>query len=249
VYLRKVVVRGFRSAAEESVTCTFPGRFSLLIGSNNAGKTRITDALYLAHAHAFPQLPRPSVAVLGDAPREVEVQYAFNADGQPESPLGRCFRDEESGTPPTLLRELTRSLGQVRSSPRGSPPARANDLRLIYLPAHRNPLNELAHREAQILVGLLRAEQQRVRGHRNLLDIRTRAAQLLHDLTKDPLIEAVEQRVREHLTALSAGVSPHYSFVGGQSVDDAYLARVGLGRGSVQDPERRSAILGSRVKS
>lgn len=225
MYLRKVVVRGFRSAADEAVTCTFPGRFSLLIGSNNAGKTTVTDALYLAHPYNFPQLPRPSVAVLGGPSREVEVEYAFNADGEPESPLGQCFRDED-GTPPTLLRELSRNLGQVRSSPVGTPPRRAKDLRLIYLPAHRNPLDELARREAEILVGLLRAEQLRVRGHRNLLDIRARAARLLHDLTKDALIDAVEQRVREHLTALSAGVSPHYSFIGGQSVDDAYLARV-----------------------
>jgi putative ATP-dependent endonuclease of OLD family len=227
MYLRRVVVRGFRSAADSDngVTCTFPGRFSLLIGSNNAGKTTITDALYLAHEVTFPQLRRPSVAVLGRPPREVEVEYAFSPDGQPESPLGRCFRDED-GAPPRLVRELARNLGQIRSSPVGSVPRRARDLRLVYLPAHRNPVDELARREADILVGLLRAEQLRVRGHRNLLDIRTRAARLLHDLSTDPLIESVEQRVREHLTALSAGVSPHYSFVGGQSVDDAYLARV-----------------------
>ena len=227
VYLRRVVVRGFRSAADgdNGITCTFPGRFSLLIGSNNAGKTTITDALYLAHEVTFPQLRRPSVAVLGGPPREIEVEYAFSPDSQPESPLGRCFRDEE-GAPPRLVRELARNLGQIRSSPVGTVPRRAKDLRLVYLPAHRNPVDELARREADILVGLLRAEQLRVRGHRNLLDIRTSAARLLHELSTDPLIESVEQRVREHLTALSAGVSPHYSFVGGQSVDDAYLARV-----------------------
>lgn len=113
MYLRKVVVRGFRSAAQTDVTCTFPGRFSLLIGSNNAGKTTVTDALYLAHAHTFPQLQRPSVAVLGGPPREVEVQYAFNPGGQPESPLGRRFRDEEAGVAPTLVRELTRNMGRI----------------------------------------------------------------------------------------------------------------------------------------
>ena len=32
--------------------------------------------------------------------------------------------------------------------------------------------------------------------------------------------------MREHLTAMSSGISTHYSFVGGQYVDDAYLARV-----------------------
>lgn len=72
-------------------------------------------------------------------------------------------------------------------------------------------------------------------GHRSLLDIRNRAAQLLGDLTKNTLVELVEQRVREHLTALSAGVSPHYSFVGGQYVDDAYLARVVASSSSMRD--------------
>ena len=59
----------------------------------------------------------------------------------------------------------------------------------------------------------------------SLLDIRTRAAELLELLTKEGLIESVERRVREHLTTLSAGVRPQYSFVGGQYVDDQYLAR------------------------
>ena len=148
---------GSESAAAGDVVCQFPGRFSLLIGSNNAGKTTVTDALYLAHPHNFPQLPRPSVAVLGSAPREIEVQYAFNKNGEGESPLGKMLVAE-----PAWVYELKRNLGQLRASitgtqrPRGSP-----IFGLIYLPAHRNPLEELARREAQILIELLRAEQQR----------------------------------------------------------------------------------------
>jgi putative ATP-dependent endonuclease of OLD family len=223
VYLRHVAVRGFRSAAAgDSVVCQFPGRFSLLIGANNAGKTTVTDALYLAHPHCFPQLPRPSVAVLGGTPREIEVQYAFNKNGEGESPLGKTLVAE-----PAWVYELKRNMGQVRASFTGTQrPDGFENLRLIYLPAHRNPLEELARREAQVLVELLRAEQQRQRGHRNLLDVRNQAAALLEQLTKAGLIEAVEQRVRTHLTAVSSGISPHYSFVGGQVVDDAYLARV-----------------------
>ena len=223
MYLRHVAVRGFRSAAAgDNVVCQFPGRFSLLIGSNNAGKTTVTDALYLAHPHCFPQLPRPSVAVLGGTPREIEVQYAFNKNGEGESPLGKTLVAE-----PAWVYELKRSMGQVRASLTGTQrPDGFENLRLIYLPAHRNPLEELARREAQVLVELLRAEQQRQRGHRNLLDVRNQAAALLEQLTKVGLIQAVEQRVRTHLTAMSSGVSTHYSFVGGQVVDDAYLARV-----------------------
>ena len=222
MYLRHVAVRGFRSAAAGDVVCQFPGRFSLLIGSNNAGKTTVTDALYLAHPHNFPQLPRPSVAVLGSAPREVEVQYAFNKNGEDESPLGKTLVAE-----PAWVYELKRNLGQLRASLVGTqPPEGFANLRLIYLPAHRNPLDELARREAQILIELLRAQQQQERGHRNLLDVRNQAAALLEKLTEVGLIHSVEQRVRQHLTAMSSGISTHYSFVGGQYVDDAYLARV-----------------------
>ena len=223
MYLRHVAVRGFRSAAAGGdVVCQFPGRFSLLIGSNNAGKTTVTDALYLGHPHCFPQLPRPSVAVLGSAPREIEVQYAFNKSGEGESPLGKTLVAE-----PAWVYELKRNMGQIRASLTGTQrPDGFDNLRLIYLPAHRNPLEELARREAQVLVELLRAEQQRQRGHRNLLDVRNQAAALLEQLTKVGLIQSVEQRVRKHLTAMSSGISTHYSFVGGQYVDDAYLARV-----------------------
>jgi putative ATP-dependent endonuclease of the OLD family len=56
--------------------------------------------------------------------------------------------------------------------------------------------------------------------------VRNQAAALLEKLTEVGLIHSVEQRVRKHLTAMSSGISPHYSFVGGQYVDDAYLARV-----------------------
>ena len=177
--------------------------------------------MYLAHPHNFPQLPRPSVAVLGSAPREIEVQYAFNKNGEGESPLGKTLVAE-----PAWVYELKRNLGQLRASIIGTQPEGFANLRLIYLPAHRNPLDELARREAQILIELLRAQQQQERGHRNLLDVRNQAAALLEKLTEVGLIQSVEQRVREHLTAMSSGISTHYSFVGGQYVDDAYLARV-----------------------
>jgi putative ATP-dependent endonuclease of OLD family len=100
------------------------------------------------------------------------------------------------------------------------------NIRLIYLPAYRNPLDELARREAQILVELLRAQQQLETGHRSLINVRNQAADLLDKLTRADLIQSVERRIRTHLTALSVGVSTQFAFVGGQKVDDAYLARV-----------------------
>jgi putative ATP-dependent endonuclease of OLD family len=124
------------------------------------------------------------------------------------------------------VRLLERNLGRVRSSPVGNSTEGADQIRLIYLQGQRNPLDELARREAQILVELFRAEQQRQQGHRNLSDLRALAARLLDRLTDSALIDSVEQRVRTHMSALSSGVSHQYSFIGGQEIDDAYLARV-----------------------
>lgn len=225
MYIRRLTVHGFRSAASDSVTCEFPGRFSVLVGANNAGKTTTTDALYLAHPYNFPQLPRPTVAVLGYSPREIEVEYAFNPGGAPESALGQGLINQ-SLPAPAWVRQLERNLGQVRAKTVGATTSGFDNLRLIYLPAYRNPLDELARREAQILIELLRSEQQRQRGHRNLISVRNLAAKLLEQLTQKDLIASVEARVREHLTSLSAGVSAQYPFIGGQYVDDTYLARV-----------------------
>lgn len=224
MHLRRVTVRGFRSAALSSVVCEFPGRFALVVGSNNAGKTTVGEALYLAHPHRFPQFPRPSMAVLGPTPRDIAVEYAFD-DIEVDGTLGRTLQDHTVPAP-AWTRELERNLGQVRARTVSPEPEGFGSLRLIYLPAHRNPLDELARREAQILVELLRAQQQLQTGHRNLVDVRNLAAALLDKLTQAGLIESVERRIRTHLTALSVGVAAQYSFVGGQRVDDAYLARV-----------------------
>lgn len=234
MHVRRVAIRGFRSSATGDVVCEFPGRFALLIGSNNAGKTTIADGLYLAHPHRFPQLPRPSVAALGPTPRDIVVEYAFDAP-EIDGTLGKSLQDQALPAP-TWTRELERDLGQVRARTVAPEPDGFDCLRLIYLPAHRNPLDELARREAQILVELLRAQQQLEHGHRNLVDVRNLAAVLLDKLTQADLIQSVERRIRTHLTALSVGVAAHYSFIGGQRVDDAYLARVlELLLGSIDD--------------
>ncbi len=101
-----------------------------------------------------------------------------------------------------------------------------DDARLIYLPAHRNPVDELARREAEVLVELLRAEQERRQGHRNLADVRALAGYLLDGLISHELIQAVEARVSDYLASLTGGVSKQYAFVGRQEIDDAFLARV-----------------------
>lgn len=99
-------------------------------------------------------------------------------------------------------------------------------IRLVHLPAWRNPLDELARRETRILVELLRAQQQNLGRGRNLAGLRARASNLLDALATDDLLVALEERVGRHLHALSAGVSRRWPYVGGQVVDDRYLARV-----------------------
>ena len=87
MFLKTVTARGFRAAAHTDVTCTLPGRFTLLVGGNNAGKTTICEAIYLAHRHRFPQLPRPSAELLRrarDGERDLRMEYARSTGDDPE---------------------------------------------------------------------------------------------------------------------------------------------------------------------
>jgi len=132
---------------------------------------------------------------------------------------------ESTGVAARWTRGLRRDLGSVATHT-----DEWSDLlemtRVIYLPAWRNPLDELARREARILVELLRAQHQRVSGSRSLTELRARASALLEALVRDGIIAAVEERIGAHLGALSAGVSQQWPFVRGQVIDDTYLARV-----------------------
>lgn len=197
-----------------------------MIGANGSGKTTIADAMYLGHGHAFPQILRPSVATLSlSTPRTIDVTYAMAPAKDVESRLGESLRSGGHAAP-AWRRTLSRNMGRVRSSPDGTLPQGADNIRLVFLPAHRNPLDELARREAQILIELLRAEQQRRTGGRALGDLRAMAGRLLETLSSNNLVDSVSTRIRDHLSALSTGVAEQFSFIGGQVVDDAYLARV-----------------------
>lgn len=223
MYLSAVTVKGFRASAVEELSCTFPGRFSVLVGPNNVGKTTVCEALYLAHPQVFPRLQRPSAAALGSSPRVIDVEFEFGGEG-PEGALGQSLVDQSLG-PPSWSRRLERSLGSVRAVSIDNG-LHVDATRLIYLPALRNPVDELARREAEVLVELLRAEQERRRGHRNLADVRALAARLLDGLVTHELIQSVETRVSDYLVSLTGGVSRQHAFVGRQEVDDAFLARV-----------------------
>lgn len=199
----------------------------MLVGANSAGKTTVAEALYLAHPQSFPSLPRPSAAALGAVrPRTIEISYSLEDEFEIESDLGEMLRDMAQPAP-VWTRELLRNLGQVRvSGPNSAPPPGYDKLRLIYLPAYRNPLDELARREARILIELMRAQQFASSGARSLRPLRQEADRLLSELRGDGLLEAVEDRIKKHLSALSDGVSPQFAFMGGRQVDDRFLGRV-----------------------
>ena len=194
-------------------------------GANGAGKTTVCDGIYLAHPERFPWIRPPTVATLSESPpRTLAATYDFSPPGE-ESAFGHSLRNHGLNGP-TWERDLGRSLGRVRVSSIGSPSEGQDGIRLIYLPAIRNPLEELAQKDSRVIVELLRAEQQQIRGHRSLATLRTLAGNLLERLIADDLIQAVEGRVRGHMDSLSSGVRHHFPFIAGQSVDDEYLARV-----------------------
>src|ERR1019366_8668832 len=99
-------------------------------------------------------------------------------------------------------------------------------VRMIYLPALRNPVDELSRRETRVLIELLRAEQLRHPGTASLAKVRAQAETMLSSLTTQQLVMEVQGRIAENLKTITGGVRQHYAFIGTQRVDDAYLARV-----------------------
>ena len=182
MHLRRVTVEGFRAAASAPLTVEFPGRFSLLVGANGAGKTTINDAIYCAHRERFPRLQPSDSAVLGPAPRRVSIEYQLEGGTAQEGALG-SFLSSIGGGAPAWTRTLERSLGRVRATEIDSSVDGHELTRLVYLPALRNPVDELSRREANVLVELLRAQQKRDPSAGTLHGVRAKAQELLGNLT------------------------------------------------------------------
>ncbi|KQH80024.1 hypothetical protein AO501_33925 [Mycobacterium gordonae] len=125
MYLHTLNVRGFRASSEAEIQVQLPGRFSVLIGSNGAGKTTVSEALYLGHRQTFPRVPPINSAALGSGDRSIEVEYWYEREASEEGPLGRMIQAQAgvSLTDAQAMRwerQLSRSLGTVRAQNVGS---------------------------------------------------------------------------------------------------------------------------------
>lgn len=218
-------MEGYRASARGPVTCQLPGRFSLILGANGSGKTTINEAIVHAHRHRFPRLPAIDAAVLGPPPRAVRVEYAYEADQTKEGALGTELQSSGFAAP-SWGRPLERSLRRVRAGLPVDATEGHDNIRLIYLPALRNPVDELSRRDAQVLLELLRAEHLRRPTAGGLPGLRAQAEAMLDSLSAHKLVANLEARIAEQLSTLSGGLREHHAFIGTQRVHDSYLARV-----------------------
>jgi putative ATP-dependent endonuclease of the OLD family len=127
---------------------------------------------------------------------------------------------------PRWNRSLERSLGRVRPGQFSSATDGYDRVRMIYLPALRNPVDELSRRETRVLIELLRAEQLRRPSTGSLAQVPRTGEAMLSSLTTQQLVMDVQGRIAENLKTITGGVREHYAFIGTQRVDDAYLAWV-----------------------
>ena len=225
MHLKRIEVEGYRASANAPIVCELSGRFSLVLGANGSGKTTINEAIALAHPRSFPRLAPIDATALGATPRAVRVEYEFEADTSREGALGQ-YRKRQGLAAPRWGRPLERSLGQVRAGRPVESAAEYDSIRLVHLPALRNPVDDLSRRDARILLELLRADERRHPETGGLRSLRAQAEGMLSSLTNHPLVGNVEDRIAENLRSISGGVQEHHAFVGTQTVDDTYLARV-----------------------
>ncbi len=196
-----------------------------MLGANGSGKTTINEAIALAHPHRFPRLAPVDASALGGTPRAVRVEYEFETDAETEGALGQFRRRQGLGAP-KWGRPLERSLGQVRAGRPIESPSEYDSIRLVHLPALRNPVDDLSRRDARILLELLRADERNHPETGGLRSLRAQAEGMLSTLTEHALVGNVEDRIAENLRIITGGVHEHHAFVGTQTVDDTYLARV-----------------------
>lgn len=223
MFLRRVEVHGFRAADQTPLVCEFPGRFAVLLGANSTGKSTICDAMTLAHPDVFPWAPRATTAALSSTVTERLVTVEYGYEPVEEVRTWEMRRSQHLDAP-MWTRRLRPSLGRVRSENVES--NERGPVTLLHLAATRNPPQDLAGRDAQLIVELLKAQDRRLSDSRSLTSVRAQLGGLLGQMVGNPILQEAEQRVAAALTELTAGVLPRSSYLATTVIDDAFLARV-----------------------
>lgn len=159
MHLKKITVEGYRAAAQAKMSCEFKSRFSLILGANGSGKTTINEAIALAHPTRFPWMPPIDASVLGNSPRKITVEYAYEKEKSEESVFEKQLKSRQIPAP-NWESMLERSMGSVRVRRKTINDVPRDNIRLIHLPAVRNPIDELSRRDTQILLELFRAAER-----------------------------------------------------------------------------------------
>lgn len=227
MYLSEIVVDGFRAASKGPLHCYLPGRFSVLVGANSTGKSTVSDSIAIAHTDVFPWKPRSSSAALTrEGRRTIDVTYDYE-----EAETLRIWdqRRAQGIPPPTWTRRLRSSMGVVRSDVDAAPEAREvfANLPVMYLPSTRNPVEDLAGRDARLIVEMLRSEAKRLDSSASLAGLRKHLGNLMNTIiSNNSLLTNAEARVDGYLNGLTTGVSKRSAFLATTDVDDLFLARV-----------------------
>ncbi|HQZ33354.1 MAG TPA: AAA family ATPase [Ilumatobacteraceae bacterium] len=223
VFLKQVVVHGFRAADQEQLACDFPGRFAVLLGANSTGKSTICDAITLTHSDVFPWAAKPTTAALSATVSErlITIEYGY----EPVEVVRTWdMRRAQHLEAPKWTRRLRPSLGRIRSEHVES--NEKGPVALLHLAATRNPPQDLAGRDSQLIVELLKSQDRRLNDSRSLASVRAQLGGLLGQMISNPILQEAEQRVASALTELTAGVLPRSSYLASTVIDDAFLARV-----------------------
>lgn len=225
MYLSQVKIRGYRAAASDEISVNLPGRFALIMGANGAGKTTINEAIAIAHPRVFPKFGAVDATALGPAPRHVQVRYEYESDDALEGVYAQ--QRKERGVPaPEWTRNIDRYLGLVKPGKIDGNLDDVNAMRLVYLPAVRNPVDDLSRRDSRVLLELFRAVSRNKKGADGLVSLRSKAEHMLKTLVKHELVHEIEDKITQKLQSLTVGVAEHHAYVGTQTVDDRYLARI-----------------------
>lgn len=225
MYLSQVKIRGYRAAASDEISVNLPGRFALIMGANGSGKTTINEAIAIAHTKVFPKYGAVDATALGSAPRDVQVKYEYESDDALEGVYAQ--QRKARGVPaPEWKRNIDRYLGLVKPGKIDGNADDVNAMRLVYLPAVRNPVDDLSRRESRVLLELFRAMSRNKNRADSLVSLRSKAEYMLKTLVEHELVHEIEDKISQKLQSLTLGVAEHHAYIGTQTVDDRYLARI-----------------------